>query len=239
MIAKIVQNLLMPSTLVIIFVIVGLFLLKKKNKKAKIFIVAGLFFYYFFSITPVSDFMLMSLEEKYSYLQVDEMKEVDKTVLLLGGRESNVLRGSEVLRIWHMSDEMKLIISGADPDYVINNEASAVRNFFIHRGVDPDDIIIEGESRNTRENVEKVTDIVGDEPFFLVTSAFHMERSIREFSRLGAKPIPAPADFKGRRVSRYGFLDFVPSGRNLRNSDLVVHEFLGTIYYRIIYILER
>jgi uncharacterized SAM-binding protein YcdF (DUF218 family) len=235
---KTIHNLLMPSAFVFLFAILGfLLLLKKKKKWGRAFLFSSIFFYYIFSITPVTDFLLMSLEEKYKVLPVEEMPRAENVVLLLGGRESDVLRGSEVLRIWHLSEgRMKIIISGTDPVIATSEDAQAVRSFFINRGVDPDDIIIEGKSRNTRENVANVQEIVGEKPFFLVTSAFHMERSIVEFERVGGNPIPAPTDFKRRRIPVYRAFDFLPNSQNLRNSDLAFHEHLGAIYYRLIYL---
>ncbi len=227
----------MPSAFVFLFALLGFLLLKKKKKWGKALLFSSALFYFFFSITPVSDFLLMALEEKYRPVSVEDVDEAEKVVLLLGGRESNVLRGSEVLRIWHLSEQrMKIIISGTDPLVPTSGEAQAVRNFFVHRGVDPDDIVIEGKSRNTRENVANVQKIVEDKQFFLVTSAYHMDRSLIEFGRVGAKPIPAPTDFRRRRVLSYRVFDFVPNAQNLRNSDLAVHEHLGVIYYRLLYL---
>ncbi len=239
-ILKIIQSFLMPSSVVFLLVIVGLILLKKKSRIARVIFTMAVITYYVFSITPVSDFLLMSLEEKYRSLSVEDINRTDKVVLLLGGRESNVLRGSEVLRIWHLSQEnMEIIISGTDPLVSTSEEASAVRNFFIYRGVNPDDITIEGRSRNTRENVKNVKEIVGEESFFLVTSAYHIDRALREFERLGANPIPAPTDFKRQRVIAYSVLDFIPNSQNLRNTDLAFHEHIGIIYYRLLFILNR
>ncbi len=238
---NIIQNLLMPSSLVLVLIIAGFVLLWKKKRKrlGEVFLVAGILFFYLMSIAPVSDFLLMSLEEKYNVLDSEKIGEADTAVLLLGGRESNVLRGSEALRLWHLSGgNMELIISGIDPLSTKEGEASNVRNFFTHRGVSPEDIRIEGESRNTRENVLKVGEMVGEEPFFLVTSAYHMERSVREFKRIGADPVPAPTDFKRRRNTQYGPMDFLPSGQSLRNSDLAFHEHIGTFYYRILFLLK-
>ncbi len=237
---KIIQNFLMPSAFIFLFAVLGFLLLKKKKKWGRIFLALSVFFYFFFSITPVSDFLLMALEEKYRPIAVEDIGQAEKVVLLLGGRESNVLRGSEVLRIWHLSEnKMKIIISGTDPLIPTSEEATAVRNFFIYRGIDPDDIIIEGRSRNTRENVVNVQKIVDNKPFFLVTSAYHMERSLTEFERVGARPIPAPTDFRRRRVLNYHVFDFIPSAQNLRNSDLAFHEHLGAIYYRLIYLFSN
>ncbi len=237
MLLKILQSFLMPSTFVLLLALIGLIFIKKKRKWSKILFFLGAFLYYFFSITPVSDFLLMPLEEKHSFLAIEEMDRAQKIVLLLGGRESNVLRGSEVLRIWHLTNgKMNIIISGTDPLISTSKEATAVRNFFIYRGVNPENIIIEGKSRNTRENVINVKKIVEEKPFFLVTSGYHMNRSLIEFERLGANPIPAPADFKRKRFPSYTIFDFIPSAQNLRNSDIAFHEHIGIIYYRFIYL---
>lgn len=234
---KILQSFLMPSTFLFVFLLLGLYRFKTKKNLKKIFLLCGIFSYYLFSITPVSNFLLSSLEKKYDYISIEDMEKANKTVLLLGGRESNVLRGNEVLRIWHLSEnKMKIIISGTDPLVSTSEEAQAVRNFFIHRGVDSEDIAIEGKSKNTRENVINVNDIVEEEPFFLVTSAYHMERALQEFKRLGSRPIPAPTDFKINKYASYNFFDFIPNAQNLRNSDLAVHEHLGGIYYRFIFL---
>jgi uncharacterized SAM-binding protein YcdF (DUF218 family) len=239
-ILKTLQSFLMPSAFVFIFAIAGFLLLKKKTKIARVMLFSSIFCYYIFSITPVSDFLLMPLEEKYRVVSTESIDGTEKVVLLLGGRESNVLRGNEVLRLWHLSQgEMTIIISGTDPLIATSTEAHGVRNFFIHRGVDAEDIVIEGESRNTRENVINVQKIVGEKPFFLVTSAYHMNRSLIEFSRLGANPIPAATDFKRRANEIYRFFDFIPDSQNLRNSDLAIHEHMGSVYYRLVYLFSR
>ncbi len=235
---KFIQNFFLPSAFIFLFFVLGLIFLKKKKKAGKFFLFLGVLCYYLFSITPVSDFLIMPLEEKYRPLSAEGVQEADKAVLLLGGRESNVLRGSEILRIWHLSEGgIKVIVSGTDPLIETSEEAMAVRNFFVFRGIDPKDIIVEGKSRNTKENVANVKKIVGEKPFFLVTSAYHMERALLEFQRLGANPIPAPTDFKRRSAFTYGALDFIPGAQNLRNSGIALHEHLGIIYYRLAFLL--
>ncbi len=242
MVINFFQNLLMPSTFILLFIIIGIFALLRNHKSnwGKAFLLLGVFCYYIFSITPTSDFLLTPLESNYNTLPIHDIENANIAVLLLGGRESNVLRGNEVLRLWHLSNNnMKIIVSGTDPIFSTNGRAQAVRNFFIHRGVNSADIIIEGESRNTKENVINVHKIVGDDMFFLVTSAYHMNRSVKEFERLGVNPITAPTDFKRSMVSKYSINDFIPRGQNLRNSDLATHEHVGFIYYKLVSYLHR
>jgi len=221
---KIIQIVLYPSIFFLIFIILGLFLKKKK------LVILGLALYYLFSITLVTDLILNPLEGSYSFLE--EFNQAEKIVMLLGGRESNVLRSSEVLRISHLTNHQKtIIISGTDPLNPESEEALGVRNFFISRGIPEENIIIEGQSRNTWENTRNVKEIVKDQPFFLVTSAFHMRRAKGEFKKLGTNVIAAPTNFK--RKGEYNLLDFLPSSANLRNSDLAIKEYFGILYYKI------
>ncbi|OQA71046.1 MAG: hypothetical protein BWY34_00217 [Parcubacteria group bacterium ADurb.Bin247] len=228
----ILQQIILPSVFIPIIILIGIVFVfsSKRYKFGRILLIIGLALYYIFSITPIVDLLLKPLEQEYS--TVSDIQKADKIALLLGGRESDVLRSSEVLRIAHLTDHTtQIIISGTDSQNPDSGEALAVRNFFINRGVPKDNIIIEGNSRNTKENVKNIYNIVGDEHFFLVTSAYHMKRAMLEFEKLGANPIPAPIDFKS--VGEYGILSYIPNSKNLRNSDLAMHEYFGIIFYNI------
>jgi len=105
---KVFQMFWIPSVFVPVLIFVGLiFLLKRKKRKSgKILLILGLLSYYFFSITPVADLILLPLESQYSQLQREEFNRANMTVLLLGGKESDVLRASEALRIFNFQFSM-------------------------------------------------------------------------------------------------------------------------------------
>ncbi len=230
-----VQRLILPSAFIPLIILFGaLLMFRPKNVKVgRAMIFFGLALYYLFSITPVVDIILAPLEKEYQFLKVERMRDADKIVLLLGGRESDVLRASEVLRIAHLTNQrVKVIISGTDPINPRSQEAEGVKRFFTTRGIPAENILIEGTSRNTWENVRNITKMIGDEPFFLVTSAYHMKRATREFKRVGANPIPAPTDFKIR--GEYGVFSYLPNARHLNNSDLAIHEYLGILFYNFL-----
>lgn len=234
---KLLQQFLLPGFFVLALMILGLVFLffLKKNRLGKLLLIFGIILYYLFSITPVSNILLSPLEGKYFFLREEEMDQADNIVLLLGGRETDVLRGSEVLRIAHTrGHDIKIIISGTDPLLPSSKEALGVKRFFASRGLKEEDIVIEGQSRNTRENIINVKEIVGEKPFFLVTSAFHMERALREFEKVGANPIPAPTDFR-KRTEKYTLIDFFPDPQNLRSSSLALNEYFGILWYRLKY----
>ncbi len=232
---KIIQSMILPSVFIPLLMFLGVVLLfrKKKMRTGRTLVLAGLVLYYLFSITPVVDFLFLPLEKEYQSVKTEEIGNADKIVLLLGGRESDVLRASEVLRIAHLTNQQaELVISGTDPLNPRSEEALAVRRFFTARGIPAENISIEGRSRNTWENVRNIGEMVGDEPFFLVTSAYHMKRAIKEFEKIGAKPIPAPMDFKRR--GQYSLFSYIPAAFNLRNADLAIHEYFGIIFYKFL-----
>jgi uncharacterized SAM-binding protein YcdF (DUF218 family) len=234
---KILQQLLLPSSFVLLLIVVGLFLwvVSRRKTLGKVLMLFGILLYYLFSITIVSNYLLSPLEDKYSPLEEEDVERADEVVLLLGGKEADILRGSEVLRISYLrNQEVKIIISGTDPLLPTSEEALGVKKFFVSRGLEEENIVIEGRSRNTWENIRNVREIVGEEPFFLVTSAYHMERAKREFEKVEASFIPAPTDFKVK-TEKYNALDFFPDAQNLRNSDLAVHEYLGILWYNFVY----
>jgi uncharacterized SAM-binding protein YcdF (DUF218 family) len=220
------QYLAIPSFFVFIIFILGFLLFFLKKRKGIFVILTAFLLLYIFSITPVADFFLYPLEKDYSFLTADSLDQANKIVLLLGGREADVLRGYEVVRLSHkMNNQAQVIISGTD-----NEEAVGLLDSFINRGIDKDNLVIEGRSRNTFENVQNIMEITEQESFFLVTSAYHMNRSLKEFKKMGCEPIPAATDFR-RRGGKYTVFDYLPNSRNLRNIDLAFHEYAGQLLY--------
>ena len=230
---KILEMFLLPSVFVLVLILIGIILIfrKKRGKLGKILIILGILLYYLFSITPVADSIISPLEKQYQPAQKEELNKADKIVLLLGGKESDVLRASEVLRLYNL--QSAIIISGRDPLSPKIEEAKEVKEFLTERGISAENIILEDKSRNTFESAKNIKEILDDEPFFLVTSAYHLPRAIETFQKARTNPIPAPADFKIEK--NYDILDFFPDTENLRNSDIALHEYFGILWYRLKY----
>jgi len=231
-ISKIFQIFLLPGVLIFVLLILGLILsLKKRKKIGNILIILGIIFYYFFSITPVADFLLKPLENKYSQLKREDFQKANIAVLLLGGSKTDVLRGVEALRIYN-NRKIQIIISGTDPLKSEMHETEKVKEFLVERGILLEDIILEDKSKNTRENANNTKEIVGGEPFFLITSASHMPRAMETFKKAGLNPIPAPTDFKIEKDYSYNILDFFPGG--FEKSSIAFYEYYGLTFYKIL-----
>ena len=99
-------------------------------------------------------------------------------------------------------------------------------------GIPEAQIVIEDTSRNTTENARLSKAIADPEPgetWVLITSAWHMPRSVGIFCREGWPVVPYPVDY------RSGGLDRWPTWRladNLYLLNLGVREWIGLIAYR-------
>ncbi|HOK00794.1 MAG TPA: YdcF family protein [Candidatus Pacearchaeota archaeon] len=232
---KILQEFLLPSVFILFLLLIGLVFSfrKKKRKIGKLFLFLGILLYYLFSITPISNLIISPLENKYLQIKNEELNKANKIVLLLGGKESDVLRLSEVLRIYFLKNKnAQIIVSGRDPLLYKREEGEEIKNYLIERGVNKKDIILENESKNTKESALNVKKIVQDESFFLITSSYHMPRSAIIFKKQGLNFLPAPTDFKIEKD--YSIIDYFPDAKNLRNCDLAFHEYFGIIYFRLL-----
>lgn len=239
---KILQQFFSPSVFIFILLLIGLIFLFKRKKIGSVLTISALVFYYLFSITPFADLLLAFLENDYKRIEQVDLDRADKIVFMLGGvnpnkelkgaslmGESTLFRANEVLRIYlSKNEEAEIIVSGANPLDNKEETAKKVKEAMTEIGVEPDDLILDEKSINTEESAKNLKDYLKNEPFFLVTSAFHMRRSVIFFEKYELRPIPAPADFRIQK--NYSLFDFFPNPKNLENIDLATHEYLGIIY---------
>lgn len=112
-------------------------------------------------------------------------------------------------------------------------EADLAEVFFTEQGLDMSRVRLESGSRNTRENAQKVSKLLGDrcqEPWLLITSAGHMPRSLPEFEAVGCNVTPYPVDF---RTGYSNPLTEYSLAHSLVRWQQVLHEWLGQLVYRL------
>lgn len=119
------------------------------------------------------------------------------------------------------------------PIIVSGDKATAriMADSLIRLGIPGGKIQLEDVSTNTAESVGEVAKRVGRQPFFLVTSAGHLPRSMLMVRKLGLHAIPVPTDFQLPRDWRNA--EWMPSPFHLSVSDLAIHEYLGMFWYRM------
>lgn len=131
----------------------------------------------------------------------------------------------------------RIVYSGGNADLFGSEiaEADFVADLFVSFGVARERIVLERKSRNTLENAIFTKALVTPKPgehWLLVTSAYHMPRSVAAFRAADFPVEPYPVDW---RIDLPGdlFLPFTTFSAGLARSDAAVREWVGLLAYRL------
>jgi len=132
---------------------------------------------------------------------------------------------------------LDLVFSGGEGRLLTTGvtESELARVFYQQQGLDMARVRLEDGSRNTRENAQQVAKLLGGpclEPWLLVTSAWHMRRSMAEFeaefAKINCKVTPYPVDF---RTGKSTPLTEYSLAHSLLLWQTALHEWLGLWVY--------
>ncbi len=133
--------------------------------------------------------------------------------------------------------DAKVVISGGSGALMIEGEADATtaERLLEALGVGRDRMILESRSRNTDENARFTRALVEPKPgetWLLVTSAFHMPRSVGLFRANDFAVTPWPTDYRTTGNETIGlFQDNVADA--VQNTTLAIREWIGLLTYRL------
>lgn len=237
--------LLPPGIFILILLICFYFLRKQKNKFADILLFITIIFY-IFTTPAVSNQIIRSLENKYT---LPKNLNGDVIVMLSGGATldtpniggSGHLSGFAANRLITSAELYKklnipIIITGGQVFKNTGREADVAENILINMGIPKDKLLVEDQSLNTAQNA-KFTKVILDKNNFkrpiLVTSAFHMERSVIQFKKLDINVLPFPTDYQTNVNSKLTFNDLIPAGDSIQKINIAVKEYLGILFSKL------
>ncbi|HCL82166.1 MAG TPA: YdcF family protein, partial [Nitrospiraceae bacterium] len=215
---KILTSFLMPPGIFIILLVgFGIWFLFKKQWKAGMVNLSIGIFIWLLAITPVSYAMLSWLESDF---KLPENPHGDVIILLGAGiygnapdlsgtgipSEDMLMRLVTVVRL-QKKFNIPVIISSGNATKSGITEASVGKRFMVDLGVPDNKVIKEEKSRDTIENAKYTAEIckkIGYKKPLLVTSAYHMKRSVMSFEKAEMKVIPVPVQFKTWGKRKYG-----------------------------------
>jgi uncharacterized SAM-binding protein YcdF (DUF218 family) len=243
---KFCASFLLPPGIFFVFLMLLTVYLWKRCRGAAQLLAGVTVCFYLLSTSYVGDSLLSGLEQRY---QPPEEVRGDVIVMLGGGATLDTpdldglgnLSGSAAnrlltaLRLERRLD-VPVILSGGKVFADSGREADIAERIARQFGIPAEKIHVENQSLNTRQNAQYVKRIMEEHGFtrpILVTSAFHMERSVLNFSRAGVSAVPYPADYSVSRTSGLYFNKFAPSADGLRNSCIFFREWLGIWALRI------
>jgi uncharacterized SAM-binding protein YcdF (DUF218 family) len=164
------------------------------------------------TVLPVGLWLLVPIENRFPQPALPDR--IDGVVVLGGPVEPGVseLRGqialndsaeriTALVELAHRYPDARLVISGGVGSLVDSpgHPARALEAFYRAQGFDVARIEFEDRSRNTYENAVLTKELVRpgpDEHWLLVTSAYHMPRSIGVFREAGWPVIAYPVDYR-------------------------------------------
>jgi uncharacterized SAM-binding protein YcdF (DUF218 family) len=129
----------------------------------------------------------------------------------------------------------ELIFSGGEGRLLPTGttEAELAKAFYEEQGVDMRRVTLESKARTTRENAIRVAELLGErckQPWLLVTSAWHMPRSMAEFQAVGCNVTAYPVDFRTGEETSWTEYSMASS---LMAWQTALHELLGIFVYKV------
>jgi len=222
-------------------------------------LISGAVLYLVFVFTPISEILILNLERQFPPMLVPpDSPKLDTIVVLSGYGEENpafpvtsnvseetVYCMAEGIRLYHLLPGAKLIFSGGVMRKGNKSVAGIMADFVHAMGVPRQDVIVEGNSLDTYENMVEVKKLVGSSSFILVTSASHMRRAAGVARKQQMNPFPAPAFIRTSQNYPFGTgpIEYVrtfimhfrhPSQERVSALQRAYHEYIGYLWYRLL-----
>ncbi len=246
--SKILGFFTVPSNVAAMFCVFGVLLLATRFRKAASRILTlGVVLLLIMGFSPLGNLLLLPLSERFPAWSAGGRP--PDGIIVLGGAidpERSQARGSleldssaerivTMLQLARRYPAARIVFTGGSANLIDTPvpEAPIVGDLLEDFGTPSSRIVLESESRTTAENAAFTRKLVSPKPgerWLVVTSAFHMPRSIGAFRKAGFDVEAYPVDWRTRGW-RDGLEPFASLSAGLARTDVAVHEWIGLIAY--------
>jgi len=245
---KLIGYWLMPLPVCLVLLGVGavLMLRPRHARLGRILMFSGAGLLLLFSNNLVSTWLVQPFENRYPSIPVLRSEAIPpalaacRHVIVLGSGNSHtagrsdlaqlsksaVARLTEGVRLLQVLPQAKLVLSGP-PVFDHPSHATVMARAAVSLGVAPDRITLIEQVRDTEDESLAVKRQIGDEPFALVTTAWHMPRAVALFRHAGLNPVPCPTDYLAHDNEDRVWTDYLWDVESLARSTAAVREALG------------
>lgn len=246
--SKILPQLIYPFSLALLLLLLGIGFVLFGRRWKGLLVVFISFVVLVVAGSPVSKSLYANHERSFPITPVGSSPQGDAIVVLGGDvaipnspRVTSQLNGNRLIhayRLYRAGKAPVILISGGNvfPQEGLDPEAFYSRRLLEEFGVPSDAILLESDSRNTHENAvrtRKILGAIGIDQILLVTSGFHMKRAVLTFEKSGFDVIPSPSGISVVDYAQPRLLDWWPSLGNLKKAQILIHEKIGLMVYRI------
>ena len=166
-----------------------------------------------------------------------------RAIVVLGG--GGIPSESGLIRCWYaaqagrtMTNALLVVClpSDVDPE---TSSTGLMRDELVMRGIEPERILLEYRGRDTHEQAVFTAALLGDEclddPILVVTSDYHMRRSLMSFRKAGFREVSGMAAFRvgveadlgGKILLRYSFW------QHLESQAFMARELCALAWYKL------
>lgn len=201
------------------------------------------------AFSPLGNLLLYPLESRFPAW--DPSRGAPDGIIVLGGSvDTDLSAAHRTPVVSHAADRMlapaelarrypnaRIVFTGGTANLVSTEarEADYSAPILENLGIPKERLILERDSRNTWENAIFTKQLVTPKPgerWLLVTSAFHMPRSMGVFRKAGFDVEAYPVDWRmGGRDALFAFTRNAADG--LGKTDIAVREWIGLLAYRL------
>jgi uncharacterized SAM-binding protein YcdF (DUF218 family) len=246
--SKVLGFLALPSNFLAMVALAGAVLLATRFARlGRGLLIAGAVLLAIAGWSPLGAMITQPLEDRFPPYRDDGTPVAG--IIVLGGALDNMVSGArndvtlndaaermtEAVLLARRHPEARLIFTGGEGALIPigTTEAAIARRFFADLGLPPERTVFESDSRSTAENASNVKSLIGAKPagrWLLVTSAWHMPRSIGAFRAVGMDLTAYPVDYR----TRGPIDDVLPSAwvsQGLSRVDMASREWIGLVTY--------
>jgi uncharacterized SAM-binding protein YcdF (DUF218 family) len=250
-VAKVVWLVLQPSTLIALLIGYGAILIWTGwSRWGRRFVTIGAVLLLVVGLSPLGNALILPLEDRFPRADLDSPP-APTGIIILGGAENRLVgsarkaptlneAGERLLEgaiLAHRFPDAKVAFSGGDAGilYKSDAEAEGAAALLTKLGIARDRLILEANARDTYENAvflrkELAADGNLNGRWLLITSAYHMPRSMGAFREANFHVEPWPVDYRTRgRADLTRPFDKVSEG--LRRVDTATREWVGLLAY--------
>jgi uncharacterized SAM-binding protein YcdF (DUF218 family) len=236
-----------PVFIVILLLLIAFFicLIGGKKKSGALVLFLSIVLLYGASIFPVANSLCYYLEKDYIKSQSDAQQNIDVLVVLGGGAQDiNSLNNTfptevtsarllSAIDVYNKKGAKYFVCVGKGSGKI--TEADLMAQLAQRLGVPKEKIRIDAKSTNTWENAIELNKMFVNKNINvgLVTSAYHMKRSEREFKKYFNNVVPFPANYYYASSAENIFVKYAPQTSSLSKTALALKEIAGQLWYSV------
>lgn len=236
--SKVLLFLILPISWITVLLLIAV--ISKEKKRKQTFLLAAIIVLYIFS----NSFLLDQFAKRWD-IQPTVLNNIQpySCAIILGGFSGSDAKDNgyfntasdrfvQGVKLFTTKKTSRLLVSSGNGNLIPGafREAAWVKTQLLQFNVPDSAILIENNSKNTFENAKFSKALLEqahlEPPYLLVTSAFHMRRSLMIFKKAGISVIPYPCNY----ISGRGWADlFIPNADALSGWNFYIKEVIGYV----------